>query len=197
MKREELEEIHYITPIDNVASILERGILSHHLVSTIPHISVAMSEIQERRSKVVVPGGRKLHHYVNLYFHARNPMMSKRRAEHQSLCVLRVNCEVIDLPGVIITDQNAASNYARFGAAPAALSMVNRDMVFAEIWKHPGDQIMEWRHASIKCAEVLVPDRIDSSHVLGAYVSCDTSQATLNSLAPSLNVVVYPYMFLR
>jgi hypothetical protein len=197
MRREELEELHYITPIENVGSILEHGILSHELASALPHHSVAMREIQERRSRVVVPGGWPLHRYVNLYFCARNPMMSKRRSEHESICVLRVGTEVIDLPDVVITDQNAASNYARFGAAPSALSLVNRDMVFAEFWKHPDDQIMEWRHASIKCAEVLVPDKIDSAYVLGAYVSGDVSQAALAAVAPSLITVVNSHMFFR
>lgn len=197
MRRDELEELHYITPIENVGSILEHGILSHELASALPHHSVAMQEIQEIRSKVVVPGGRPLHRYVNLYFCARNPMMSKRRSEHESICVLRVSTEVIDLPGVVITDQNAASHYARFGAAPTALSMVNRDLVFAEFWKHPDDQIMEWRHASIKCAEVLIPDRIDSAYVFGAYVSGDVSRAALEAVAPSLIVTMTSHMFFR
>jgi hypothetical protein len=197
MKREELEELHYLTPIENVGSILERGILSHDLMRNLPHKSVAMLEIQRKRSHVVVPGGRPLHHYANLYFCARNPMMSKRRAKHETLCILRVSTEVLDLPGVVITDQNAASDYRRFGAAPEALSMVNRDLVFAEFWKHPDDQIAEWRHASIKCAEVLVPDRIDPANVLGAYVSGDAGQVALLAIAPSLTVVVSPHLFFR
>jgi hypothetical protein len=197
MNRHELEELHYITPIENVRSILEHGILSHQLAEAIAHRSVAMSEIQDKRSKVVVPGGRPLHQYVNLYFCARNPMMSKRRAEHERICVLRVRMEVIDLPGVVITDQNAASTYARFGAAPAALSRVDRDLVFAEFWKHPDDQIMEWRHASIKCAETLVPDKIEPEYVFGAYVSCEASQAAIMAIAPRLAVVVNPHLFFR
>ena len=70
MKLEELEELHYITPLANLRSIIERGILSHQKAEKIVHRSVAMDEIQERRKKVVVPGGRPLHQYVNLYFHA-------------------------------------------------------------------------------------------------------------------------------
>jgi len=71
MKFEELDELHYITPIKNMGSICTMGILSHKKAEKIPHQSVAMDEIQERRKKVVVPGGRPLHQYVNLYFHAR------------------------------------------------------------------------------------------------------------------------------
>ncbi len=36
MKREELDELHYITPIVNVASILSKGILSHQLAARFP-----------------------------------------------------------------------------------------------------------------------------------------------------------------
>jgi hypothetical protein len=67
MKRNELEELHYITTIRNVPSIMSKGILSHKLVRKIDHNSVAMEVIQERREKKVVPGGRPLHEYVNLY----------------------------------------------------------------------------------------------------------------------------------
>lgn len=66
MKREELEELHYITPISNVPSICKRGILSHHGAARIQHQSIAMAEIQDRRAKVTVPGGRRLHEYANL-----------------------------------------------------------------------------------------------------------------------------------
>lgn len=60
-----------------------------------------MAEIQDRRAVVRVPGGRPLHEYVNLYFHARNPMLYKRLPMHDSLCVLRVSTDVFDLPGAV------------------------------------------------------------------------------------------------
>ncbi len=55
MRREELDELHYITPIVNVASILAKGILSHQLAARISHESVAMQEVQDRRMNKVVP----------------------------------------------------------------------------------------------------------------------------------------------
>jgi hypothetical protein len=70
MKREDLLELHYITPIDNVLSILRSGILSHRLAAQVAHKSVAMAEIQDRRKKVVVPNGMPLHEYANLYIAA-------------------------------------------------------------------------------------------------------------------------------
>jgi hypothetical protein len=67
MERHELEELHYITPLSNVASILQHGLLSHIRVAKLKHTSVAMQEIQDRRSNVRVPGGRKLHEYVHMW----------------------------------------------------------------------------------------------------------------------------------
>ena len=46
--RSELSELHYIAPVDNVASIVGLGLLSHHGVGSVSHVSVAMSEIPVR-----------------------------------------------------------------------------------------------------------------------------------------------------
>jgi hypothetical protein len=111
MRKEELDELHYITPLANVSSILSRGILSHNLASKVPHESVAMQEVQDRRVNKRVPGagGRTLHDYANVSICARNPMLFKRRDIHTELCVLRINIAVLDLDGVIVTDRNAAA----------------------------------------------------------------------------------------
>ncbi|MFQ5895213.1 MAG: DUF4433 domain-containing protein [Nitrospinota bacterium] len=200
MRREELDELHYTVPIATVPSILKRGILSHERAKRIPHQSVANPRIQEIRRRVMVPGGRRLHEYVNLYFCARNPMLrwDVGHYPHETLCVLRVGPGVLDLAGVVITDQNAASTrYARFAPAPHGLEIVDRDMVFAEFWTHPSDQIAEWRHSSAKCAEVLVPDCVDPRYIFGAYVSCEHARTELQGRAPSLDVTVDPPMFFR
>ncbi len=197
MRREDLHELHYITPISNVPSMLSRGILSHRRVTKVQHESVAMQEIQERRAKVTVPGGRALHDYVNLYISARNPMLYLRRGHHESLCVVQIGTEVLDLDGVVIADRNASSDYCLFGPAPSALINVNGDLVFAEYWTHPGNVIEEWEHKSIKCAEVLVPDRLPPEFIRSAYVSCDVGKGRLAAVAPGLAVTINGHLFFR
>ena len=66
MRPSDLQELHYITTIRNVPSIMTRGILSHKRLKKINHNSVAMETIQDRRENKVVPGGRPLQEYVNL-----------------------------------------------------------------------------------------------------------------------------------
>jgi hypothetical protein len=196
MERHELKELHYITPIPNVPSILRLGILSHVRAQRVEHESVAMEEIQDRRAKVNVPGGRKLHEYVNLYICARNPMMYKRQAQHQELCVLRITPEIINLTGVVITDGNASGDYVRFGAAPRSLSIVNREWTFADDWRDP-DQIQYFRKKAAKCAEVLVPDKVKPDYIMGAYVSCQQAVAVFEASCKGISVSINSHLFFR
>lgn len=197
MRRDELRELHFITPIDNVVSILSLGILSHRLAQRIQHLSVAMDEIQERRRRVVVPGGRPLHEYANLYINARNPMMFKRKDAHTQLCVLRVSSSVLDLPGVIITDMNAAKSPRRFRPAAIELDFIDREMIFANDWRHPGDPLAFDRHRGIMCAEVLVPDKVEATFIIGVYVSCSESDSIIRTVCADLGVEINNYLFFR
>ncbi len=196
MRREELEELHYITPLENLASICLRGILSHRRAQSVAHASVAMKDIQDRRSRKTVPGGRPLHEYVNLYFHARNPMMYKRHERHAELCVLRVNTRVLDLDGVVVTDANAAAedSYVRFAPAPDGLRIVDRAETFALRWTS-ANYFEQCRLKSRKCAEVLVPDRVEPQFLDGVYVSCDAAQATYETMGLPLAVTVNGHLF--
>lgn len=194
MNRADLRELQYIAPMRNVPSIAWRGILSHRLAAKVAHDSVAMEAIQDRRAKVVVPGGRPLHDYVNLYICARNPMLRRVRGYHLDLCVLRVRPEVLDLPGVVVTDRNASSGYARFAPAPRGLAVVDRALTFAEYWTDP-DEIVYYQKKSAKCAEVLVPDRVDPSYIIGAYVSCDEALVHFNGLGVGATANVDGHLF--
>jgi hypothetical protein len=158
--RSDLSELHYIAAISNVPSIMARGILSFRQTMAIRHVSVAMLEVQRIRAKRAIPGGRPLHDYVNLYLCATNPMLYRRRDRHAELCVLRVSTEVLDLPGVVIADGNAASKYTAFWPSPLGLGKIDSSLVFAEYWTD-ADQIAGWHKKRVKCAEVLVPDSVD------------------------------------
>jgi len=194
MERNELQELHYITPICNIPSILQHGILSYVRASRLPHQSAAMEVIQDRRARVRVPGGRPLHEYVNLYICARNPMLYKRRTQHLTICVLPVSPDVLDLPRVIITDSNASSEYVRFAPAPDGLRIVDRNQTFAEYWTDQ-DPIQQWRKKAAKCAEVLVPDRVDPRFVIGVYVSCEQAKRQGEAFGLGLPVNIQQHLF--
>jgi len=195
MNRADVTELHYITAIANVPSILQHGILSHTLAEQLVHDSVAMPEIQERRANKQIPGARLLHEYANLYFDAHNPMLSKCRALNAQICVLPIDSSVLDLPGVIVTDGNAAADWPRFEPVSRGLTAIDKDRVFARFWTHPDDFYEERRHKSEKCAEVLVPDRVDGQFITGAYVSNQAALLEFQRLNSQLLVSIRGDMF--
>ena len=109
----------------NTASILEYEILSHSIADRLPHDSVADPEVQKRRSAKKVPNGRDLHDYANLYFNGRNSMMYSITKSQgvDEICLLRVDVAVLDLPGTVVTDSNAASGHAKFSDPTTGLSL--------------------------------------------------------------------------
>src|SRR6266571_4235900 len=190
MNRADITELHYITAIANFPSILRHGILSHTLAEQLAHDSVAMPEIQERRRNKQIPGARLLHEYANLYFDAHNPMLSRCRARNGEICVLRVDQAVLEGDGVIISTRNAASDWASFWPVADGLAMLERDRIFARYWTHPDDPFEEMSHKSEKCAEVLVPERIDAAFVVGAYVANGAALAAFQTLGTTLPVLI-------
>lgn len=205
MERGELKELHYIATAANLKSILKHGILSNNQVASLKlaHKSVADPIVQERREKKKVPGGLPLHDYVNLYINARNKMMNKviRVERHDSLMVLGVSTDVLDIPDVVITDHNAASGdqYVRYSPSPEGLAFIDRERVFAKYWTHLDDYLDQLRHGSEMCAEVLVPTIVEIEHVETIYVSCDSARAEMIGLATEagLPVVVRPGLFFQ
>ena len=177
MQRDDITELHFITPIVNVPSILERGILCHRRAQELPHVSIANGDVQARReNKPIAGAGRGLHDYANLYFDAHNPMLSRRRAENDRICVLRIAPTVLDLPDVIVSDRNAARGWARLSPVQEGVAMLDREQVFAEFWLHD-DPLEQDEHKGVKCAEVLVPDRIAPQYIRSAYVASACAEA--------------------
>ena len=189
-----IREFQWITPIRNIPSVLQHGILSYDEAAKLPHDSVAMQEVQERRDKVQVPGGLRLHQYVNLYFHARNPMLFKRKDEAPKICVLRVSVEARHIPGSVMADRNASSDYVRF-LSVAQVDQLDLEAIYAMDWRHPSDPIAYYRHKSQKCAEFLVPKRVPTKYIVGAYVSNETSKVELEANGFELPIEINADLF--
>ena len=190
MKLSDVKELYFITPIANVPSIMGNGILSNKLSKQLPHHTVAMPEIQARRKDKQIPGAGKLHDYANLYFDAHNAMLSKLRSKNKEICILRVSPKVLDLREVIISDRNAASGWARFYPVQEGLAAIDKNLVFAVSWKHPDNKYEEMEHKSVKCAEVLIPNKVEAKYILGAYVADQTALAAFEKLEIELTVCI-------
>lgn len=196
MELSDLSELHYITHIDNVPSILKYGILCHRDAQLYKHISVADQDVQARRASKRVPGGLPLHHYANLYINARNPMLYRNCREYraESVSVLRVSKKVLFLSNAVIADKNAAAEVTRFYPSPVGLSMVDKRLVFAEYWIDD-DPIAHRQKTLAICAEVLVPGKIEASLIEGVFVATQGVAEVLKSKGVTLPLYVNRKMF--
>lgn len=188
--------LHFIVPIANVQSVLTHGILSHTSAAVLDPTSVADPAVQQIRDGKTVPRGLALHDYANLYFNPRNPMMYKRQAQASKLCVLNISTDVLRVRGVVLTDCNASSRYARY-LSPNQWRQIEFDDVFARDWTHPGNLPRYLQHKSRMCAEVLVPHRVAPQYIVGAYVVSSSAEVMLRRAGPGLAIQVEPDVFFR
>jgi hypothetical protein len=121
-------------------------------------------------------------------------MLYLRQGLHESLCVLRVSPDVLDIPGTVVTDGNAASDYVRFAPAPGGISIVSRELAFAEWWTD-SDLIRSWQKKVARCAEVLVPNRVPPELILGALVSGAVGQDRCLASGTECEVAIDRHMF--
>lgn len=174
MNINDIEQLYFITDIANLPSIRRRGILSHNQAAKIDHKSIAEEGVQEHRKKKIPGSNNHLHDYANLYFDGHNQMLSARRHLNNSICILIISKDVLELDGIIITDQNA-SRACRFMTLDDGLPLLSKEEIFAPFWINRDDPMEEYRLKGVKCAEVLVPVKVEVSLITGAYVANDTA----------------------
>jgi hypothetical protein len=199
MERTRIQELHYITDMANVASMLERGILSYRRAERMAsgHISVADTEVQARRARKRVwvgPSSRLLHDYASLYIDARNAMLfALLRSRQGDLAVLAIDPAVLEVDGVVVADRNAAAFAPLFLPAEEGIATLDEAVVYAKWWS--GSREARQR----RMAEVLVPDRVAPAFIRGAYVSDNAAAERLRGhlRERSLAIRVSPWLFFR
>ena len=136
------EELYYITHINNLRSILEKGILSHERIEQLKleYTSIYNDEVISRRKNKLTPRGKSLWHYVNLYFQPRNSMLFKvvhdSQIREENLVVIGVSNKVLREHSVLITDGNAANYPTQFYSCAEGLVMLKHQwpIIQRETW---------------------------------------------------------------
>lgn len=207
-------DIGVITPIENVPSILEKGLLSHKRSRKHLKRDVSNQSVQGLREKVIRNPEReaakkkplKLHQYVNLYLRPHNGMMCVKRDIASTLCVLRIDSRVLCRPEVLVSTQNAARNAARFfsprskqSLSPQSSKML-RDRAAYINKEFSATKEMKKKRTGVLQAEALVPYELHPSYIRGAYVANAAGHAALISLLgknPTIPINIYPSLFVQ
>ncbi len=191
--------LYYITHIDNLASILKRGILSHAAMErereTLASTPIYNHAIVNKRRNRIVTASNTLWDFANLYFQPRNPMMYYCMLHQQanSIAVLHIRPEVLQHDGVFVSVGNAASEASEIlPATPNGIRAIHK------IWN---DIQLEWwkEEDGTKrriMAECLVPERVEPHLIQTIYVGTHELAEQLKSIAPTtIPVVPEPTIF--
>jgi hypothetical protein len=190
LRRDEIDGLYNSFHRDNLASIMQHGIVSHQLAERIAHRDIADQGVQETRAgKIVPPDRRPLHSYANLYINPRNIVVYRfikdtidAGGSSDDICIVRVSLAVLDIPGVVVTDRNAAS-WPQWMAPDDGLAALDHSDVFATYWNGKD-------HAQRMCAEVLVPDRVPPEYFEAVIVCSSAAQRAVGAMSGRVAVEV-------
>jgi len=100
--------VFHITPIANLQSILQHGILSHKKIenSNIKPEFAYKQAIMELRKEKRLEYGKNLFYWSATYFKKKNPMYNARKNQHD-LVILEIQID-LNQPCIYVTDKNAS-----------------------------------------------------------------------------------------
>ncbi|MEA5516825.1 DarT ssDNA thymidine ADP-ribosyltransferase family protein, partial [Nodularia sp. UHCC 0506] len=96
LKEYGIKYLYHMTYINNLASIIRNGLLSHNEAYRRGLIAADISDpdVQDRRANLSVYNI-PLHEYVPLYFSPRNPMLYKRREIQEDIVILGMESQIL------------------------------------------------------------------------------------------------------
>lgn len=163
-----LKYLFHWTHFDNLPGIASQGAV------------LSKAELQRRGLwPCARPGGNELSHELDQRFGTwefvstapatRTPMLSRRVNDGWPVCLLALDLQIADRPGVEFTDRNAASARCRRAPAPEGLDLLD----FDALRRPPEPQTIFWMQKILPRmqAEVLIPLQIERRYIREIIVS--------------------------
>lgn len=194
-----IRNLYYITHINNLPSILEKGILSHEKIEKehVQSTRIYNTDIVNRKKEKSTPDQKSLWSYANLYFQARNPMMYRVVHEKgaKDLAVISVAKKILETTNIFITDGNAANDPTQFYFPSDGLKILKQQ------WKIVQNEWWNTLDGSKRkiMAECLVPNSVSPQFINSVYVADEETRARLSGMVGhrSISVIPEPKMFFQ
>ncbi|GBF80518.1 DarT ssDNA thymidine ADP-ribosyltransferase family protein [Aphanothece sacrum] len=192
MPKVDIKNLYYITHIENIPSILERGILSHQEVErlNIDFTPIYDHEIVSKRKDKSTGENDSLWNYANLYFQPRNPMMYRvvHEKDTRNIAIIAVKSNVLSEIGVRVTNGNAANNATEFYPSSEGRKVLEKNWkIIQNDWWNDSDGSKR-----IIMSECLVPRKIKSDFIDSIFVCDHHTQSKVKQLISNSNIPVIP-----
>ena len=172
------EYLFYMAPRKNAPWIALSGVFSYNRINTSDFSqflqSIADPFVNNRRDSLQIEE-KPLHDYVPLYWATHTPMQYVVKLPQDQLVFFVLEAaQILKLSGVITTDGNAASNDTKFFRGDGALPHLDWEII-----QTPNCWSREYKRK--KCAEVLVPDKIEPTLIRQICVFSTSSSKHLKT----------------
>ena len=197
-----LKSLYYITHIDNLPSIFQRGILSYERIEKekVGSISIFNPTNKEtnKKRKISPQNNRKnLLNYANLFFQPRNPMMYRAIFEKSAnqLAVLEVAATVLNEPETIVADGNITDELTQFYPGIQGLKKLRQQekIIQSEWWKKSDGSKRKIM------AECLVPGYIKPEYIRSVIIADEASRSWVHGSMDNseIRIICQPNMFFQ
>lgn len=189
-----LRGIYYITHIDNLRSILDKGILCHKRIEEekIQFTPIYDAEIVERRKNTKTPNNKTLWDFVNLYFQPRNAMLYRvaffSGKNIDDIIIIGVKSGILPRSDILVTTGNAASPYSNILYPSEVKNSIKniREQVDKEWWASEDGSKRELM------AECLVPNKVSPDNIEEIYVATSNGLKKVKKLLGEHRIPVIP-----
>lgn len=195
-----LRELYYITHINNLASILKRGILCHRKIEEdkIDFTPIYDSSIVASRKEKKVTEGKNLWDFANLYFQPRNAMLYRviffSGVKAEDIIIIGIRNSIFEKKDIFITTGNAASPYTEilpYDKAQKHLKGI-REKADKEWWTSADGSKREIM------AECLIPEEIEPDYISEIYVPDENALNKAKSICKgNIPVIPEPELFFQ
>lgn len=190
-------------PIENLASILLHGLLSHNEVHSrgLAHIDLSQSEVQARRANLsLYRGGPSLHQFANLSWHPRNAALFRvvKKNNSNQLLVTEYSNLILQFPNTRAVPEHAVSGLIPYRRANHGQVWWARQTHRAMIQQHfPDWDLRSWQGSGVDMwgeptntnalkksllqAEVLVPRQIPSRYISRFWIRSSSAAEPLRA----------------
>ncbi|MBN2381054.1 DUF4433 domain-containing protein [candidate division WOR-3 bacterium] len=199
MGSKRISGLYYITHINNLPSIFEKGILSHTKLEEegIPTTRIYDADIVSRRRHILTPDGKSLWNYANLYFEPRNPMLYRVLSNKTAneIIIIAVKPTILSRKDIFITTGNAAHSSSEIFPA------TEKGRIIPQIRKNIDIDWWTDTDGSKRTimAECLVPVMVESEMIQTVYVASHEVKSKVREILQKseIPIVSDPKMFFQ
>lgn len=196
--QKEINNLYYICHIDNLASILEQGLLSHNQVQKHQPKTIYDEDIINLRATIKPNNTQTLWDFSNLYFNARNAMLYRVIHEQtiDNIVIIQFKKTVLDYAkqhNSYISIGNAAHNESSFETIDKGLSQLKK------IWKSWNQEYWNESDGSkrLMMSELLIEKNIPAKYIDSVYVASEEISNQVKKITNFDNVINEANLFFR